>query len=595
MEILAFIYVLVVFGIPAWAIWSIVSSYKSLKRGLTEKTSEAEELNVLLQEERERRDNVEKKLFKESEHRGNIEQKLSEGQYQLRDCQSSLRSKEMECSRLEGLVRDKNIEIQDAHSALRTEKGARGVVEGDLRQLEGKLKSETQKKEAYLAQAEVAEDKLARIQKRYAKFEDHVAAARRMKEKVLLLEKEYEGLLTKIDQVNERISARETHLLIMDSGVNDQILWIPTAKVRAETLKDLKSKTKAMIKDQSAFSGTLLDLVTKSQTKSLQAIAVNSLLHAHGLLAWKIKAGLLDRSIDDFWTVSRSISSNLAHVCGFSFSQEFLSMKVRELKIMHEEKQQALFEKEALAQARKEEQEIRKIEEAARIARLREEQAQRKLQEELEKAQHEEHAKQVLHEQLRQAAENAAAEQKAKYDAQLKDLESKMALDSAEATEAIKKLKAELQAAHDASVKAVALASQTKSGYVYIISNEGSFGEEVVKIGMTRREDPQDRIKELSGASVPFPFDVHMMVFSENAPELETALHNHFTERRVNTENLRKEFFRVGLDDVEEAVSQIAPHAVFTKDVHSQDWLRTIQKRNAYLNRTLSAVTVTPT
>ena len=89
------------------------------------------------------------------------------------------------------------------------------------------------------------------------------------------------------------------------------------------------------------------------------------------------------------------------------------------------------------------------------------------------------------------------------------------------------------------------------AGFVYVISNIGSFGDDIYKIGMTRRLEPMDRIKELSNASVPFEFDVHAMIFSDNAPELENTLHQHFEKQSVNRVNLRKEFFHVSLDEIE--------------------------------------------
>ncbi len=95
-----------------------------------------------------------------------------------------------------------------------------------------------------------------------------------------------------------------------------------------------------------------------------------------------------------------------------------------------------------------------------------------------------------------------------------------------------------------------------KAGYVYIISNIGSFGENIYKIGMTRRLEPMDRIKELSSASVPFEFDVHAMIFSQNAPELENTLHQSFREKSVNKVNYRKEFFKVTLDEIEDVVKK---------------------------------------
>ena len=91
---------------------------------------------------------------------------------------------------------------------------------------------------------------------------------------------------------------------------------------------------------------------------------------------------------------------------------------------------------------------------------------------------------------------------------------------------------------------------------MYVISNIGSFGENIYKIGMTRRLDPQDRVDELGDASVPFRFDVHAMIFSEDAPALEAALHNAFEDKKVNLVNNRKEFFNVTLDEIEKVVKE---------------------------------------
>ena len=98
--------------------------------------------------------------------------------------------------------------------------------------------------------------------------------------------------------------------------------------------------------------------------------------------------------------------------------------------------------------------------------------------------------------------------------------------------------------------------ANAKAGFVYIISNIGSFGEDIYKIGMTRRLEPMDRVKELSSASVPFEFDVHAMIFSSDAPELETLLHQHFSDRAVNKINPRKEFYHVGIDEIEQIVKE---------------------------------------
>lgn len=94
----------------------------------------------------------------------------------------------------------------------------------------------------------------------------------------------------------------------------------------------------------------------------------------------------------------------------------------------------------------------------------------------------------------------------------------------------------------------------TRAGYVYVISNIGSFGENIFKIGVTRRFDPTERVDELGDASVPFRFDIHAMIFSDDAPALENALHKAFENRRLNMINRRREFFRVSLEEIEEIV-----------------------------------------
>lgn len=118
----------------------------------------------------------------------------------------------------------------------------------------------------------------------------------------------------------------------------------------------------------------------------------------------------------------------------------------------------------------------------------------------------------------------------------------------------IKQLKEQLKALQDDKVNINKRLENTRAGYVYIISNVGSFGENIYKIGVTRRLEPRDRIKELSSASVPFEFDIHAIIFSEDAPKLENTLHKHFKEQEVNRINPRKEFFNVSLEDIKDVV-----------------------------------------
>lgn len=113
-----------------------------------------------------------------------------------------------------------------------------------------------------------------------------------------------------------------------------------------------------------------------------------------------------------------------------------------------------------------------------------------------------------------------------------------------------------------------------KAGYVYVISNIGSFGEGIYKIGMTRRLNPQDRVDELGDASVPFKFDVHAMIFSEDAPTLEAALHRAFEDRKLNLVNQRREFFRVSLDEIKDVVKNNFDKTVEFVDVPDADQYR---------------------
>ena len=116
-----------------------------------------------------------------------------------------------------------------------------------------------------------------------------------------------------------------------------------------------------------------------------------------------------------------------------------------------------------------------------------------------------------------------------------------------------------------------------KAGYVYIISNLGSFGDDVFKVGMTRRLDPQDRVNELSCASVPFIFDVHSFIFSDNAVALEQKMHTALEPYRVNKKNKRKEFFKVSIDEIENLVGKIDPTAHFTRTMVAKDYRESLE------------------
>ena len=126
----------------------------------------------------------------------------------------------------------------------------------------------------------------------------------------------------------------------------------------------------------------------------------------------------------------------------------------------------------------------------------------------------------------------------------------------AEHSAEVELLREKLREAEERGIRTQAQAELTKVGNVYVISNIGSFGENVFKVGLTRRLEPLERVKELGDASVPFTFDVHMMIFSEDAPKLEYTLHQALHTYRVNRVNFRKVFFRVDLETIRAVVEK---------------------------------------
>lgn len=143
-------------------------------------------------------------------------------------------------------------------------------------------------------------------------------------------------------------------------------------------------------------------------------------------------------------------------------------------------------------------------------------------------------------------------------------------------SEEVERLKARLAEAEERNQRAIAQAQLTRAGHIYVISNLGAFGENVYKIGMTRRLTPQDRIDELGDASVPFPFDVHMMISCNDAPALENALHRKFHGFRMNKVNPRKEFFRVDLAEVHRFVVEQRGEVHFVSDAEALQYRQSI-------------------
>jgi len=191
------------------------------------------------------------------------------------------------------------------------------------------------------------------------------------------------------------------------------------------------------------------------------------------------------------------------------------------------------------------------------------------------------HAKEIAREEARAARERERAlRDAAKEEETLRraiaqaqaDFEAASEAQKAKYEERLREMSERLREAENRKQRAVSMAQLTTKGYVYIISNVGSFGEDIYKIGLTRRWDPHERVRELGDASVPFEFDVHAMILHDNAPELERALHNHFLFRQVNKVNYRKEFFRVSLREIREEIERLG----ITTGIH---WTMTSQAR----------------
>lgn len=200
-----------------------------------------------------------------------------------------------------------------------------------------------------------------------------------------------------------------------------------------------------------------------------------------------------------------------------------------------------------------EKEEQRRIREQMR----EEERARREYERALKDAEKEEALLRKAMEKAQQQIARASEEQKAQFEQQLAEFEEK------------------LKQAEEKNQRALSMAQQTKAGHVYVISNIGSFGEHVYKVGLTRRLDPHDRVRELGDASVPFPFDVHAMIWSDNAPQLETLLHRKFVEAQVNKINPRKEFFRVGIADLRQTVEEMGLNVSWTLSAVAAEYRET--------------------
>jgi hypothetical protein len=235
--------------------------------------------------------------------------------------------------------------------------------------------------------------------------------------------------------------------------------------------------------------------------------------------------------------------NKLGHSSRIFISTKYYELKLEELRLVHEHREKVQEEKEEQKRIRDQMREEQKAEQEIAKAQAAAEEDESRYQKALEKA--------------RAEIGDATGKQHEKLEA------------------LVNKLETQLKDAIDRKAKAIARAQLTRSGHVYVLSNIGSFGEGIYKIGMTRRLEPLERVDELGDASVPFPFDVHAIIYSEDAPALETTLHREFAHRRVNRINQRKEYFRVSLDEIRVAVQKHFGLITFVLEPQAEEYRKT--------------------
>lgn len=361
----------------------------------------------------------------------------------------------------------------------------------------------------------------------------HIAAATAELDAILKQTAEKSEELRKISAELEaaRKNIVETNdlALYQSMGLYEPHFQFANSTLYKERLAKCRDAQKSAIKDGSAAYGGENWTVNGDSKKGGKMVAdmKKLLIRAFNTecddIIDHVKAGNIDSS-EDRIRRSADALSKLGTILTVHISRSYVNFKIEELYLAHEYALAKQKEKEELRQLKAEERERAKVEKEI-------EEARKKLEKEQK---HYSNALAAINKQL----ENART-------ADLPALQAKRA----EIEESLASLGKSLE---DIDYRA----ANQKAGYVYIISNIGAFGEGVYKIGMTRRLEPMDRVDELGDASVPFDFDVHALIFSDDAPALEAALHRAFEDRKLNMVNTRREFFRVPLEEIKRVVQE---------------------------------------
>lgn len=328
-----------------------------------------------------------------------------------------------------------------------------------------------------------------------------------------------------ISQKQSEIIQLDEEITMQEFGLYSPVYEFATSEQYKDKLKNIRQEQKKSIKEKTAASYPGNFTLDGSLAKG-QAIVndnVKQILRSFNnecdVLINNVKFNTVEKTKEKIKKSYEQLNKMNARM-KVSLNQYYLRLKLNELNLAYEYAVKKQEEKEAQKEER---------------ARLREE---ARIQKEIE------------------AARKEAEKERSHYDNALATVEEQLSIDPD--NEELKNKKAEIEKRLDVINHNIAdidyRETNKRAGYVYVISNIGSFGENVYKIGMTRRLEPMDRVHELGDASVPFNFDVHAMIFSDDAPKLEAALHHAFEDKKVNMVNTRREFFHVSLDEIEEVV-----------------------------------------
>ena len=349
-------------------------------------------------------------------------------------------------------------------------------------------------------------------------------------------QKEFQTICRKVASLDSEIEDRKKKIIFLDDEIlyQDFGLYTPVYNLmNSEAYKDklmvVREKQKAMIKNNSAayFPNNFTYNGSLAQGKKLVADNVKQILRAFNneceAIIDKVKFNNVE-SIRKRIIKSCEDLNKLNSKMQISITPSYLDLKLQEMNLCYEYA-------------------MKKQEEKEEAKRIREEQKEaQKLQREIEEAR------------------KTSEKEHSHYKNALRRIETQMQHTGGTELAILEERRAEIQqqiSAIEEELRQIDYReANQRAGYVYIISNIGSFGKDIYKIGMTRRLDPTDRVDELGDASVPFRFDIHAMIFSDDAPALEAALHRAFDSKKVNMVNSRREFFHVTLEEIEAVVRQ---------------------------------------